>query len=116
MKPRPERIISSRPSAAAALTGAFCGTMARSSVGDGHKRGSWSRSGWTMTSTTVFKFTAHEHRNLLCRCPQHRIPGGRRHRADTITSATHAVDELVCNTSYEFRVSAYADGDTYKDE
>ena len=37
-------------------------------------------------------------------------------RADTITSATHAVDELVCNTSYEFRVSAYADGDTYKDE
>ena len=37
IKPRPERIISSRPSAAAALTGAFCGTMARSSVGDGHK-------------------------------------------------------------------------------
>ena len=67
-----------------------------------------------MTSTTVFKFTVHEHRNLLCRCPQHRIPGGRRHRADTITSATHAVDELVCNTSYEFRVSAYADGDTTK--
>ena len=79
IKPRPERVISSRPSAAAALTGALCATMARSYVGDGHKRGSWSHSGWTMTSTTEFRFTAHEHRNLLCRCPQHRGPGERRH-------------------------------------
>ena len=66
-------------SAAAALTGALCATMARSCVGDGHKRGSRSHSGWTMTSTTVFRLTAYEHRNLLCRCPQHRVPGERRH-------------------------------------
>ena len=32
---------------------------------------------------------------------------------DTISSATHTVDELVCNTAYEFRVSAYGDGETY---
>ena len=32
---------------------------------------------------------------------------------DTISSATHTVDGLVCNTAYEFRVSAYGDGETY---
>ena len=35
---------------------------------------------------------------------------------NTITSATHTVDELVCNMSCKFRVSAYADGETYKAE
>ena len=32
---------------------------------------------------------------------------------DTISSATYTVDELACNTSYAFRVSAYGDGETY---
>ena len=32
---------------------------------------------------------------------------------DTISSATHTVDGLACNTSYAFWVSAYGDGETY---
>ena len=32
---------------------------------------------------------------------------------DTITGATHTVDELQCETSYELRVSAYGSGTTY---
>ena len=32
---------------------------------------------------------------------------------DAITSATHTVDGLVCNTAYEFPLSAYGDGETY---
>ena len=33
--------------------------------------------------------------------------------SETITGATHTVDELQCETSYEFRVSAYGSGTTY---
>ncbi len=31
---------------------------------------------------------------------------------DTLTTAAHTVDDLTCNTAYEFRVSAYGDGVT----
>ena len=41
-------------------------------------------------------------------------PGGVDHgQRGTITGATHTVDELQCNTSYELRVSAYGSGTTY---
>ncbi len=33
--------------------------------------------------------------------------------SDTITSTTHTVDELVCDSEYQFRVSAYGDGVVY---
>ena len=32
---------------------------------------------------------------------------------ETLTGTTHTVDQLACNTAYEFRVSAYGDGATY---
>ena len=32
---------------------------------------------------------------------------------ETLTGTTHTVDGLTCNTSYDFRVSAYGDGATY---